>query len=149
VIWFVCVTFRRNSRSELCWPLNSVNQNLLTLTNDQSESNTQICVALPWVDKQCHEFSQTVLPKYSLYTGYKIDDDSNILATSCSIDLLDADNIRLTCWNNLLRVCWPRRPCYKMITTCSRLVNNWKQAERTQNWLPLTSFMHRRCTTQF
>jgi hypothetical protein len=36
-----------------------------------------------------------------------------------------------TCWNNLLRVCWPRQPYYKMITTCSRLVNNWEQAVRT------------------
>ena len=28
-----------------------------------------------------------------------------------------------------LRVCCPHQPClYKMITTCSRLVNNWKQA---------------------
>ena len=36
-----------------------------------------------------------------------------------------------TCWNNSLRVCWPRQPCYKMITTCSRLVNNWEQAVRT------------------
>jgi hypothetical protein len=36
-----------------------------------------------------------------------------------------------TCWNNSLRVCWPHQPCYKMITTCSRLVNNWEQAVRT------------------
>jgi hypothetical protein len=36
-----------------------------------------------------------------------------------------------TCWNNLLRVCWPHQPCYKMIPTCSRLVNNWEQAVRT------------------
>jgi hypothetical protein len=36
-----------------------------------------------------------------------------------------------TCWNNLLRVCWPHLPRYKMITTCSRLVNNWEQAVRT------------------
>ena len=35
-----------------------------------------------------------------------------------------------TCWNNLLRVCWPHQPCYKMIT-CSRLVCNWEQAVRT------------------
>jgi hypothetical protein len=35
------------------------------------------------------------------------------------------------CWNNSLRVCWPHRPCYKMITTRSRLVNNWEQAMRT------------------
>jgi hypothetical protein len=34
------------------------------------------------------------------------------------------------CWNNnnLLRACWPRQPCYKMTTTCSRIVNNWEQA---------------------
>ena len=36
-----------------------------------------------------------------------------------------------TCWNNMLRVCWPRQPCYKMITTCSRLVSNWEQAVQT------------------
>ncbi len=36
-----------------------------------------------------------------------------------------------TCWNNLLRVCWPHQPCYKMITTCSGLVNNLEQAVRT------------------
>jgi hypothetical protein len=36
-----------------------------------------------------------------------------------------------TCWNNLLRVCWPHQPCYKMITTCSKLVNNWEQTVRT------------------
>jgi hypothetical protein len=36
-----------------------------------------------------------------------------------------------TCWNNLLRVCWPHQRSYKMITTCSRLVNNWEQAVRT------------------
>jgi hypothetical protein len=35
-----------------------------------------------------------------------------------------------TCWNNLLRVCRPHQPYYKMITTCSRLVNNWEQAVR-------------------
>ncbi len=27
-----------------------------------------------------------------------------------------------TCWNNLLRVCWPHQPCYERTTTCSRLV---------------------------
>jgi hypothetical protein len=36
-----------------------------------------------------------------------------------------------TCWNNLLRVCWPHQPCYKIITTCCRLFNNWEQAVRT------------------
>ncbi len=33
--------------------------------------------------------------------------------------------------SDLLRVCWPHQLCYKMITTCSRLVNNWEQAVRT------------------
>jgi hypothetical protein len=35
-----------------------------------------------------------------------------------------------SCWNNLLRVCWPHQLCYKMITTCARLVNNLEQAVR-------------------
>jgi hypothetical protein len=35
---------------------------------------------------------------------------------------------QVTCWNNLLRVCWPHQLCCEMITTCSRLVNNWEQA---------------------
>ena len=29
-----------------------------------------------------------------------------------------------TCWKNLLQVCWPHRSCYKIITTCYRLINN-------------------------
>ena len=29
-----------------------------------------------------------------------------------------------TCGNNLLPVCWPHQPCYKMITTCSRLITS-------------------------
>jgi hypothetical protein len=59
--------------------------------------------------------------------------------TSCATSLLSqlVNNLLLaagwhqTCWNNLLRVCWPHQPCYKMITTCSRLDNNWEQAVRT------------------
>jgi hypothetical protein len=43
--------------------------------------------------------------------------------------------------NNLLRVCWPHQRCYKMITICSRLVNNWEQAVRTSCWQALR-FLH-------
>ena len=45
-------------------------------------------------------------------------------------NLLRANDIRLVGTRNK-RVCWSRQPCYKMITTCSRLVNNWEQAVRT------------------
>ena len=31
----------------------------------------------------------------------------------------------------LKQICWPYQPCYKMITACSTLVNNWEQAVRT------------------
>jgi hypothetical protein len=76
---------------------------------------------------------------------YKVD-DGNRLATSCCKktkyrlfhntslrvcchqlvnNLLPADDIRLV-GTTLLRACWPHQPCYKMITTCSRLVNNWE-----------------------
>jgi hypothetical protein len=26
-----------------------------------------------------------------------------------------------TCWNNLLRVCWPYQPCYNLFQTCQQL----------------------------
>jgi hypothetical protein len=48
------------------------------------------------------------------------------LLTSCYVQTISA------CWNNLLRICWPRQPCYKMITTCPRLVNSWEQAVWTR-----------------
>jgi hypothetical protein len=34
--------------------------------------------------------------------------------------------------NNLFRVCRPHQLCCEMITICSKLVNNWEQAVRTQ-----------------
>ena len=54
----------------------------------------------------------------------------NKLLRACCHQLVTCRRYQ-TCWNNLLRVCWPHQPCYKMITTCSRLVNNWQQAMRT------------------
>jgi hypothetical protein len=36
-----------------------------------------------------------------------------------------------TCWNDLLRICWPHQPaCYKVITTCFRLANNYEHTVR-------------------
>jgi hypothetical protein len=40
-----------------------------------------------------------------------------------------ADDVKLV-GTSLLPVCWPHQPCYKMMTTCSKLVNNWEQAVR-------------------
>ena len=54
----------------------------------------------------------------------------NKLLRACCHQLVTCRRYQ-TCWNNLLRVCWPHQPCYKMITTCSRLANNWEQAVRT------------------
>jgi hypothetical protein len=54
----------------------------------------------------------------------------NKLLRACCHQLVTCRRYQ-TCWNNLLRICRPRQPCYKMITTCSRLVNNWEQAVRT------------------
>ena len=54
----------------------------------------------------------------------------NKLLRACCRQLVTCRRYQ-TCWNNLLRVCWPHQPCYKMITTCSRLGNNWEQAMRT------------------
>jgi hypothetical protein len=47
-----------------------------------------------------------------------------LLRTCChQLNVIRADY--QTCWNNLLRVCWPRQPCYKMIKnlfqTCQQL----------------------------
>jgi hypothetical protein len=53
----------------------------------------------------------------------------NKLLRACCHQLVTCRRYQ-ACWNNLLRVCWPHQPCYKMIT-CSRLVNNWEQAVRT------------------
>ena len=53
----------------------------------------------------------------------------NKLPRACCHQLVTCRQYQ-TCWNNLLRVCWPHQPCYKMITTCSRLVNNWEQIVR-------------------
>ena len=47
----------------------------------------------------------------------------NKLLRACCHQLVTCRRYQ-TCWNNLLQVCWPHQPCYKMITTCSRLVNN-------------------------
>jgi hypothetical protein len=55
----------------------------------------------------------------------------NKLLRACCHQLVNNCRRYQTCWNNLLRVCRPHQPCYKMITTCSRLVNNWEQAVRT------------------
>jgi hypothetical protein len=71
----------------------------------------------------------------------------NKLLQACCHQLVTCRRCQ-TSWNNLLRVCWPHQPCYKMIllqddtnlfqtcllqgdTTCSRFVNNWEQAVRT------------------
>ena len=36
-----------------------------------------------------------------------------------------------TCWDDLLRICWPHQPaCYKVITTCFRLANNYEHTVR-------------------
>ena len=58
-----------------------------------------------------------------------------LFVTSCYelvvINLLRSDDISLvgtTCCQSFV---WPHQPCYKMITTCSKLVNNWEQAVRT------------------
>ena len=51
----------------------------------------------------------------------------NKLLRACCHQLVNEQ----TCWNNLLRVCWPHKHCYKMVTTCSTLANNWEQAVRT------------------
>jgi hypothetical protein len=58
-----------------------------------------------------------------------------LFVTSCYelvvINLLRSDDIRLvgtTCCQSFV---WPHQPCYKMITTCSKLVNDWEQAVRT------------------
>ena len=74
---------------------------------------------------------------------YKVDDGSR-LDTSCSnkttviqavcfyelivTNVLTTVRRYQTCWNNLLRACCPHQPCYKMRTTCSRLVTNWEQS---------------------
>ena len=42
-------------------------------------------------------------------------------------DLLQVVPTSLILYYNLLRVCWPHQLCYKKVTTCSRLVNNWEQ----------------------
>ena len=87
-------------------------------------------------------------------------DDGNRLATSCSnktntklfvsscyklvvinsLTTCYVQTIYQTCWNNLLRVCWPHQPCYMMITTCSRLVNNWEQPNRQCEHIFLTNW---------
>jgi hypothetical protein len=87
------------------------------------------------------------LEQVLLSPSYKVD-DANRFDTSCSnknnLEFLWQDVINLlttcytytsyqTCWNNDLNcmgVCWSHQPCYKMITTCSRLVTNWEQAVR-------------------
>ena len=51
-------------------------------------------------------------------------------------NLLRAHNIRFV-ETNLSRVCWPHQPCYKMITTCSRL---WHL--KTEFWHLKTEFWH-------
>ena len=53
----------------------------------------------------------------------------NKLLRACCHQL--GDNLLQTCWNNLLQVCWPHQPCYKMITTCSKLVRNGEQTMQT------------------
>jgi hypothetical protein len=60
----------------------------------------------------------------------------NKLLRACCHQLVTCRRYQ-TCWNNLLRVCWPRQPCHKMITTCSRLVNNW------QGWVDYKLFVVR------
>jgi hypothetical protein len=59
---------------------------------------------------------------------YKVDDGNRparnkLLRVCCRLfnNLLRAEYIRL---------CWPHQPRYKMITTCSRLINYWVQAAR-------------------
>jgi hypothetical protein len=52
----------------------------------------------------------------------------NKLLRACSHQLVTCRRYQ-TCWNNLLRVCWPHQPCYKMITTCARLVNNYRNKQ--------------------
>jgi hypothetical protein len=72
-------------------------------------------------------------------------DDGNRLAISCSsktntgcswqvaIYELVVINLLTTCYeqtiSDLLRVCWPHQPCYKMITTCSLSTTGNKQCE--------------------
>jgi hypothetical protein len=55
----------------------------------------------------------------------------NKLPRACHHQLVTCRRYQ-ACWNNLLRVCWPHQHCYKMIPTCSTLVNNWEQAVRTR-----------------
>jgi hypothetical protein len=70
----------------------------------------------------------------------------NKLLRACCHQLVTCRRYQ-TCWNNLLRVCWPHQPCYKMITTCSRLVIKWEPAVRTNLVDKLWVFHACRCTT--
>ena len=54
----------------------------------------------------------------------------NKLQRACCHQLVTCRRYQ-TRWNNLLRVCWPHQPCYKMITTCPKVVNNLEQAVGT------------------
>jgi hypothetical protein len=74
-----------------------------------------------------------VVPTRPQKTNARLGRKTNVL-TSCHkffVNYLCRD-IRL------LRICWPHQTCYKMITTCSRFVNNWEQAMQTH---PVT-FLH-------
>jgi hypothetical protein len=93
-----------------------------------------------WWQQACYEVFQQ---------AYNISGCSWQVATnfSVAINLLTTHTCRRyqTCWNNLLQVCWPHQPCYKMIATCSRLVNNWEQAVRTHLCWQMRFFRHAPC----
>ena len=59
---------------------------------------------------------------------------ARLMQAVCCYELV-AINLLTTCYvqtiSDLLLVCWPHQPCYKMITACYRLVNTWKQTVET------------------
>jgi flagellar biosynthesis component FlhA len=68
---------------------------------------------------------QVVITLYQVVPSRLIQAVRNKLQRACCHQLV-------TCRRHqLLRVCWLHQPCYKMITTCSRLDNNCEQAVRT------------------
>ena len=96
----------------------------------------QVChqTVTRFIRTACSQLLQQVVDKL-LSTCNKVDDDCRTCYKFVPTSLLSSGRNKLfqACCQAVIsnlseQTCYRHQPCYKLITTCSRLVNNWEKA---------------------